>query len=180
MKKFSFGPWTIPASEIFYNSKLSFGLTNLKPVVPGHVLVISRRVTPRFSELTVDEVTDLFKSVHLISKSVEKLHKAESLTITIQDGESAGQSVPHVHCHIIPRFKGDWLNNDDIYQEINEKERELALATARSNGDEQKFLELLKKQKGPDIDRVARTEEDMAQEASRLRVLFEQYENIWE
>ena len=38
----------------------------------------------------------------------------------------AGQTVPHVHVHIIPRNKGDWANNDDIYKELDQKEKELS------------------------------------------------------
>lgn len=38
--------------------------------------------------------------------------------MVIQDGEHAGQSVPHVHVHLLPRHKGDFTNNDDIYGEI--------------------------------------------------------------
>ncbi|EGF76992.1 hypothetical protein BATDEDRAFT_6817, partial [Batrachochytrium dendrobatidis JAM81] len=116
-----FGPWPIRSSEIFFTSKLSYGLVNLKPLVPGHVLVISRRLVVRFNDLTSEEVSDMFSSVHQISKVIEKLHKADSLTISMQDGPAAGQSVAHVHIHIIPRHHGDWMNNDDIYPEIQRK-----------------------------------------------------------
>lgn len=70
---------------------------NLKPIVPGHVLVISRRVVPRFLDLTKEEVSDLFESAHLIAKQIELLHKAESLTLTIQDGKDAGQSGENIN-----------------------------------------------------------------------------------
>lgn len=89
---FKFGPHTIGKNQIFYCSKYSFGLVNLKPIVPGHVLVICRRVVPRFLDLTKEEVSDLFESAHLIAKQIESIHKAESLTMTIQDGSEAGQS----------------------------------------------------------------------------------------
>ena len=41
-----------------------------------------------------------------------------SLTLVVQDGADAGQSVPHVHVHLLPRRAGDFANNDDIYGEI--------------------------------------------------------------
>ena len=55
-----------------------------------------KRVTPRFHELSPDEVIDLYTSVHLISKRLENAYDAEALNIAVQDGLHAGQSVPHV------------------------------------------------------------------------------------
>ena len=55
-----FGPIDIPDSQVFCETPLSLGLVNLKPVVPGHVLIISRRVVARFADLTPEETTDLW------------------------------------------------------------------------------------------------------------------------
>jgi bis(5'-adenosyl)-triphosphatase len=55
-----FGPWTIDASEVFSKTSLSFAFVNLKPVVPGHVLVSPIRVVPRFADLTPEEVADMW------------------------------------------------------------------------------------------------------------------------
>jgi bis(5'-adenosyl)-triphosphatase len=46
--------------------------------------------------------------------------------VRLQDEPKAGQTVPHVHAHILPRKDGDFANNDEIYDEINKKEMELA------------------------------------------------------
>ncbi|KAJ3106694.1 hypothetical protein HDU97_005846 [Phlyctochytrium planicorne] len=166
-RTFQFGPWPISSGEIFFNSRLSLGFVNLKPVVPGHVLVIPRRVVKRFADLTQEEVSDLFVSAQTIGNVVEKEYSGESLTVTVQDGPMAGQTVAHVHVHVMPRKKGDFLSNDDIYPEINRQEKELA-------------KELDKKGGGPDAeDRPARTREEMAEEAGRLRKLFKSFEDIW-
>lgn len=164
--KFKFGPHTITSNEIFFCSKYSFGLVNLKPIVPGHVLVISRRVAPRFLDLSREEAADLFVSAHIICSRLQDVYKAESLTLTIQDGKEAGQSVPHTHLHLIPRYPGDWMNNDDIYPALQAKEAQLANALAGVR-------------KGPDSDRPPRTSADMKKEASELKNLFEQFEDIW-
>ncbi|KAJ3013875.1 hypothetical protein HKX48_005481 [Thoreauomyces humboldtii] len=181
MKTFQFGPWKIAASEIFYVSKLSLGLVNYKPVVPvftPDVLVLARRVVPRFADLTSEEVTDLYASAHAIAKVVEPHYAAESLTITLQDGPQAGQTVPHVHVHVIPRRKGDWADNDDIYDEINRKEKQMNEAMASTTPGETD--EAAKAKPAVDNDeRQPRTQEDMAQEATVLRKLFQQGEDIW-
>jgi bis(5'-adenosyl)-triphosphatase len=50
---------------------------------------------------------------------VERVFNATSLNIAIQDGKDAGQSVPHVHAHIIPRCAADLPDTDDIYKEMD-------------------------------------------------------------
>ncbi|KAJ2450377.1 hypothetical protein EV183_004326 [Coemansia sp. RSA 2336] len=114
-KTLQFGPLSIPLTQAFMMSKHSFGLVNLKPIRPGHVLVVARRQVARFNELSAEEVSDLFTHGQQVSKAVEKLFNADALTMCIQDGAAAGQTVKHVHLHIIPRITGDFANNDEIY-----------------------------------------------------------------
>eukprot|EP01121_Diplochlamys_sp_Union-15-3_P022948 TRINITY_DN9928_c0_g1_i1.p1 TRINITY_DN9928_c0_g1~~TRINITY_DN9928_c0_g1_i1.p1 ORF type:complete len:157 (-),score=28.04 TRINITY_DN9928_c0_g1_i1:56-526(-) len=118
---FIFGQYKPHVSQLFYRTKLSYGFVNLKPVVPGHVLVIPKRKTLRFKDLEPQEVTDLFLAVQHISTKIEKHFKASALTIAIQDGKEAGMTVEHVHVHVIPRKPGDF-EGDEIYRAI-EKER---------------------------------------------------------
>ncbi|KYQ92451.1 hypothetical protein DLAC_06433 [Tieghemostelium lacteum] len=122
MSTFYFGQYLIRQSEIFFKSELSVALVNLKPVLPGHVLVCPKRVVPRFCDLTGEEVKDLWLSAQKISTVIEKHYKGDGLTFAIQDGKNAGQTVAHVHIHIIPRRPKDFENNDEIYSAI-EKER---------------------------------------------------------
>ncbi|PWA40959.1 Histidine triad, conserved site-containing protein [Artemisia annua] len=81
----------------------------------SHVLVCPRREVMRFSDLTSKEVSDLWISAQEIGVQVENYHKASSTSYAIHDGPLAGQTVPHVHIHIIPRIAGDWKDNDKIY-----------------------------------------------------------------
>lgn len=115
-----FGPVCIDQSQVFYQSEHAIGLVNIKPVLPGHVLVISRRRCPRFIDLSSEEVTDLWLSAQQIGRSLEQAHGGTSLTLAIQDGADAGQSVPHVHIHILPRKRLDLPDNDQIYDMIEE------------------------------------------------------------
>lgn len=66
-----------------------------------------RRIVPRFNDLSTAEVQDLFLTVQRVSCMVERVFGASAINIAIQDGADAGQSVPHVHTHIIPRKKSD-------------------------------------------------------------------------
>ena len=147
-----FGPYKIQPSSIFYESSLCYGLVNLKPIVPGHVLLIPKRVVARCGDMTKDETTDLMLSVHHVGPILENHYKCSAMNIAMQDGPNAGQSVPHVHFHILPRKVGDYERNDDIYEDIEKQELNNVF-------DE-------------NIPREPRTVEAMAEEATLLRTLF--------
>lgn len=89
-----FGPYPITEDQVFYSSQLSMGIVNLKPIVPGHVLVMPHRVAVRFADLSPEEVADLYRSVHDIAPRLEQHFGGKALTISIQDGAAAGQTVP--------------------------------------------------------------------------------------
>ncbi|KAJ4981890.1 hypothetical protein NE237_032727 [Protea cynaroides] len=150
---YTFGPYKIQQREVFYSTDLSFAMVNLRPVIPD-VLVCPRREVKRFVDLTANETSDLWLTAQKIGSKLEHHHKASSLTLTIQDGPQAGQTVPHVHIHILPRKSGDFKNNDEIYDAIDLKEKEL-----------KQKLDL-------DKERKDRTYEEMAQEADTYRTLF--------
>ncbi|KAK9280294.1 hypothetical protein L1049_013982 [Liquidambar formosana] len=116
--------------------------------------VTIRREVKRFVDLTSDETSDLWLTAQKVGSLLEHHHKASSLTFTIQDGPQAGQTVPHVHIHILPRKSGDFENNDEIYDAIDLKEKEL-----------QQKLDL-------DKERKDRSPEERAQEADEYRKLF--------
>ena len=124
----TFWKFPIAKGEIFYASPLSFAFTNLKPVIPGHVLVAPRRVVARMNELSSAEIADLFVTAEFVGR-VMSAHYSESdaLTFNVQDGKSAGQTVPHVHVHVIPRSPTDVFNvrqqNDAVYEAINSSEK---------------------------------------------------------
>ena len=82
------------------------------------MLVSPVRPVQRFAELTRDEVSDLFLCVHRIAPVLQQLHSCPSLSIALQDGKEAGQTVQHVHVHMLPRKEGDFPRNDDIYEKV--------------------------------------------------------------
>jgi len=118
MLSFVFGGLKPSVKQVFYVSRLCLGFVNLKPVVPGHVLVIPKRRVGRYKDLEDDEILDLWKSSKIISESLEIYHKATGITFVIQDGPNTGQTVEHVHVHIMPRKAGDFIQTDDIYKQI--------------------------------------------------------------
>uniref|UniRef100_A0A0E0LYQ6 HIT domain-containing protein n=1 Tax=Oryza punctata TaxID=4537 RepID=A0A0E0LYQ6_ORYPU len=89
--------------------------------IPLHAALLrhGQRVK-RFADLSSDETRDLWVTAKDVGVQLEQYHKASSFTFAIQysayqDGPQAGQTVPHVHIHVIPRKKGDFEKNDEIY-----------------------------------------------------------------
>ena len=146
-----FGPHSLHNAQLFYESIHCRGIVNLKPIVPGHVLIIPKRVCARYKDLTTEEAADLFDTVHKISPVLEKHYNAEALNIAMQDGKVAGQSVPHVHVHMLPRRPNDFKRNDDVYEHLENQHLDRVIE---------------------EEERRPRTLEEMAQEATTLRSLF--------
>ncbi|MBU0688334.1 MAG: HIT family protein [Gammaproteobacteria bacterium] len=90
--------------------ELAFSARDTYPTSPGHTLVIPRRHVASFFELTPEEVA---ACMDLIQKEKELLDEAfhpDGYNIGVNVGPAAGQSILHVHIHIIPRYKGDVEN----------------------------------------------------------------------
>ena len=101
-KVMKFGDITIDEKIIFYKRKLVYAFTNLKPFMPGHVLLAPTRVEKNYSNLTEAEAIEMWISAKNISDNLKKYYHTDSVQISIQDGTEAGQTVPHCHIHLIP------------------------------------------------------------------------------
>jgi len=121
---FNFGPAKIRGSSIFFQSPMSVAFVNKKPVVPGHVLVVSRRAVSKLADLGVLEAAELFATVQKVDIFLQKFYEVDSTTISIQNGALAGQTIPHVHVHILPRRKGDFEKNDNVYSELQSHDKQ--------------------------------------------------------
>ena len=77
------------------------------PVSEGHCIIIPHRVYPNYFESTEDKVIGLQKLVVGTKKLLDKKYKPDGYNVGINCGEDGGQTVPHVHIHLIPRYKGD-------------------------------------------------------------------------
>jgi bis(5'-adenosyl)-triphosphatase len=89
-------------NAIFYESKHSYAIYNLRPIVPGHVMIIPKKHRQHLLDLTDEESADFMQTVREVCKILKKHYNAEGLSLLIQDGEAAGQTVPHIHMHIAP------------------------------------------------------------------------------
>ena len=96
--------------EIIASSPLSVAFYDGFPVSPGHALIIPRRHVASFFELTQEEQQDLLNLTDRVKRIVEERYHPDGYNIGINVGEAAGQSIFHVHMHLIPRYQGDVPN----------------------------------------------------------------------
>ena len=98
----------IPAS-IVYEDDLVFALRDINPQAPKHVLVVPKKPIPRLAEAKPDDAGVLG---HLLLKAAEVAEKAglkkTGYRLVINNGADAGESVPHLHCHILGGRKLAW------------------------------------------------------------------------
>ena len=77
------------------------------PVSPGHTLIIPRRHVASFFEVTDTERADLMSLLAAARADLEREFRPAGYNIGINDGTAAGQTVAHLHIHLIPRYTGD-------------------------------------------------------------------------
>ncbi|XP_068997329.1 bis(5'-adenosyl)-triphosphatase-like isoform X2 [Embiotoca jacksoni] len=126
MSTLRFGQHLIKASAVFLQTELSFALVNRKPVVPGHVLVCPLRPVERFRDLQPDELADLFSTTQRVADLVEKHFNATSLTIAIQDGPEAGQTVKlQKHDREDEDVSSKWRSEEEMAAEASDLRKQL-------------------------------------------------------
>ncbi len=96
--------------DILASTVLSLAFFDGFPVSPGHVLIIPRRHVASFFDLTEEEKIDLLKLADKVKIILDEKYHPDGYNIGINVNEAAGQSVFHVHMHLIPRYKGDVPN----------------------------------------------------------------------
>ncbi|ELY36275.1 HIT family protein [Natronorubrum tibetense] len=96
----------IPA-RVVYEDETTMAFLDANPLAPGHTLVIPKDEYERLNDVPDDVATDLYATIHRLIPAVEEGVDADASTVAFNNGEEAGQEVPHVHCHIVPRFEGD-------------------------------------------------------------------------
>lgn len=77
------------------------------PVAPGHTLIVPRRHVASFFALDADEQTDLLALLNKVVADLDEEFAPDGYNIGLNEGAAAGQTVPHVHLHVIPRRAGD-------------------------------------------------------------------------
>ena len=97
-------------TRVFYRDPLVTGLWDAFPVSAGHALVVPRRHVSAWFDATREEQEALVRAVAAARDAIEASHRPDGFNIGINVGLAAGQTVFHLHVHVIPRYVGDVPN----------------------------------------------------------------------
>ncbi len=98
---------TLPLGRIVEENEHAVSIVDGYPVSPGHTLVMPKRHLGSFFETTEPERRDLLALLDNAKRALDAEFQPDGYNIGINDGAAAGQTVPHLHIHLIPRYKGD-------------------------------------------------------------------------
>ncbi|MCD4703313.1 MAG: HIT family protein [Methanosarcinaceae archaeon] len=106
----------IPSYKV-YEDEFVYAFLDINPTSRGHTVVIPKIHIERFTEMAPEDVGRLFRSVSQVARGIEQILSIHGSNIGINNGEVAGQIVPHVHVHIIPRREDD--NGGSMHSIVN-------------------------------------------------------------
>ena len=149
----------VPASDWLASNRSAFAIADRFPVSPGHALVVPRRQIASWWEASEQERADLLALVDEVKRQVDAELRPDGYNVGFNDGAAAGQTVGHLHVHVIPRYRGDMPDpRGGVRHVIPGKGNYLRLATepyALVDGQDRLLRdELLRCLRDPRFDRV--------------------------
>lgn len=118
-----------PYYEIYHDSDI-IAILDKYPIDKGHSLVITKKPYEKLTDMSNQEVAELFSKIPKIANAIIKATNADAFSIAQNNGKAAKQIIPHVHVHIIPRYNDTgtlWLKRkilkDNELDELAQKIR---------------------------------------------------------
>ncbi len=96
--------------EIIFESESCLAFYDSFPVSQGHTLIIPKRHVESFFDLDKKEIDEIQELLHKVKQFLDEKFRPHGYNIGVNVGRSAGQSIFHVHVHLIPRYQGDVAN----------------------------------------------------------------------
>lgn len=93
--------------EIILETELCLVVYDKYPVNEGHVLVVPKRHVSNYFDLEQEEVDSIWQMVNKVKLILDAKYKPQGYNVGFNIGRAAGQTIDHVHIHVIPRYKGD-------------------------------------------------------------------------
>lgn len=98
---------TVDESKIIYEDSTWIAIEDGYPVSKGHTLLIPKRHCKTYFDLNYLELASVGVTIGIVKMILDKKYKPNGYNIGVNCGEASGQTVPHCHIHIIPRYNGD-------------------------------------------------------------------------
>jgi bis(5'-adenosyl)-triphosphatase len=137
------------SDAIFARSKNFLAVYNIAPIAPGHSLIIPRNHHESILELKDAELEEMMIFSRRVTRLLMKVFDTDGFDWSVQDKEIAGQTLAHLHLHIVLRYPGDMPNPGDWYPKIQDNYNKILDSTARerlSKEELHKIIERLRKE----------------------------------
>ncbi len=96
----------VPSRTVYEDDEV-VAFLDANPLARGHTVVIPKAHHERIQDVPADLAGHLFSVIREVTPAIERAVGADASNVGFNDGEVAGQVVPHVHGHVVPRFEGD-------------------------------------------------------------------------
>lgn len=117
---------------VFFESENFLATYNIAPILPGHSLVIPKKHIESLLDLSDKELFEFVSLGRSVVKILTKAFDTDSFNWTIQEKPAAGQTVPHLHMHLIPRKSDDLPEVGDWYPLLKQRQSEIIDSEFRS------------------------------------------------
>src|SRR5262245_56994413 len=99
-------PFCTPeANRIFFAGRLTLGIWDTSPVSAGHALIVPKRHVLTWFDATSEEHAELLAGITVACREIERSHKPDGYNFAVNVGEAAGQTLAHLHVHVVPRYR---------------------------------------------------------------------------
>ena len=115
----------------FTNSDNFMAVYDIAPMLPGHTLIIPNEHIESLHDLDQDKLSEFFRFGRMVTKGMCDFLNTDAFDWSIQEKEEAGQSVAHLHLHIIPRTKNDLPDPSDWYPMLMEHHKQSVIDSAK-------------------------------------------------
>jgi diadenosine tetraphosphate (Ap4A) HIT family hydrolase len=99
--------YPIAPERMLLETRQCVAFLDTTPVSRGHTLVVAKTVTANLFDLPVEIQAELWETVRPVREMLIERFGPDGFNIGINDGPAAGQTVPHAHVHIVPRYRND-------------------------------------------------------------------------
>ena len=110
------------AAEVVYEDELVIAFLDINPVHKGHLLVVPKKWFENVFDGETEVLARMMEVGQKLALAVKKGVRADGVNLLMNNGEAAGQEVPHAHLHVIPRFTGDGSYQTPTHEEYKEGE----------------------------------------------------------
>jgi bis(5'-adenosyl)-triphosphatase len=134
-------------NSVFAESDHFYAIYNIAPIVPGHSLIIPKTHITSLLILSANELSEMMNFAKEVTQIVLKAFNSDSFNWSVQDNDAAGQTVSHLHLHIVPRHLGDLKEAGDWYPLIRENDKEMLDSKQRARLSQEQMDQIVSKLK---------------------------------